>query len=407
MSEDQIEVNPRKRKHEDIEDYEMNFIVKEGIRYLQPYWCVYKCRAKGRWINEKLVDVFTREFISANPYYIKLAIKTGRMFINGERMTDLNYTIKSSDYIAHVAHRHEHEILDKKIEIIDNNDNYLVVNKPPSLPVHPCGKYKVHSIVEQLRIQQGISNLRVLHRLDKNVSGVLMFAKNYDADVEFKKLMQNGSIRKEYIALVEGEFPDDEIVCEEPLGNLIITMGIQCVRKDGKDAKSTFKKIWTDGKRSLVSCKIESGRTHQIRVHLQYVGHPIINDQLYNSTVWGEKKGKHGEYGKDLQVLSKDISDSHKSSLWHEKPNLEFEENMLKWANGDNEPPIVDIKDTTSLNDLPTYDPFCVGCNVTKKKISLDNFMIYLHCIKYETENWKYETAYPPWATAPFPGERQ
>uniref|UniRef100_A0A0K0DTK5 Pseudouridine synthase n=1 Tax=Strongyloides stercoralis TaxID=6248 RepID=A0A0K0DTK5_STRER len=407
MSSENIEKNSRKRKYHENSDFEMNYIVKEGIRYLEPYWCTYKAQAKGRWINKKLLDVFTKEFISANPYYMKLAIKTGRMFVNGERMTNLDYVIKDSDSIVHVAHRHEHEILDKKIEIIDNNENYLVVNKPPSLPVHACGQYKVHSMIEQIRIQHGIANLRTLYRLDKNVSGVLMFAKNYEADLEFKKLMQSRNIYKEYIALVEGKFPDNDIVCEEPIGNLVITMGIQCIRKDGKNAKSTFKKIWTDGKKSLICCRIESGRTHQIRVHLQYIGYPIINDKLYNSTVWGKNKGKYAEYGKDMDTLSKDIQDSHKSSLWHEKPNLEFENNMKKWANDDVELPVLDIKDTTSFSHLPKFDPFCVGCNVRKKKVSLDNFMIYLHCIKYETDKWKYEAPFPSWANMSFFQENQ
>ncbi|CEF66555.1 RNA-binding S4 domain and Pseudouridine synthase, RsuA/RluB/C/D/E/F domain and Pseudouridine synthase, RluC/RluD family and Pseudouridine synthase, catalytic domain-containing protein [Strongyloides ratti] len=402
MTSENIEKNPRKRKYEEINDFEMKYIVKEGIRYLEPYWCTYKTRAKGRWVNRKLLDVFTSEFVSTNPYYTKLAIKTGRMFVNGNRITNLDYVIKNSDYIVHVAHRHEHEILDKKIEIIDDNENYFVINKPPSLPVHACGKYCVHSIIAQLRIHHGLNNLRVLHRLDKDVSGVLIFAKNYEADKEFKFLMESGGIHKEYIALVEGEFPDHDIICEQPIGKLVLSMGIQCVRKDGKAAKSTFTKLWTDGKKSLVSCKIESGRTHQIRVHLQYIGYPIINDKLYNSTVWGESKGKNAEYGKDMNTLSKAVQDSHKSSLWHEKPNLEFEENMKKWANGDMEPPIIDIKDTNSLSHLPNFDPFCVGCNIGKKKLTLDNFMLYLHCIKYETDKWKYEAPFPSWADISF-----
>uniref|UniRef100_A0A0N4ZPR8 Pseudouridine synthase n=1 Tax=Parastrongyloides trichosuri TaxID=131310 RepID=A0A0N4ZPR8_PARTI len=391
--------NSRKRKHQEEEkSIEMNYVVKDGIRYLSPYWSTYKCCAKGRWLNRKLVDVFSKEFISTNPHYAKIAIITGRMFINGKKMTDPNYIIKNANTIVHVAHRHEHEILDQKIEVIDDNENFYVVNKPPSLPVHACGKYKIHSVLEQIRLQNGINGLRVLYRLDRTVSGVLIFAKNYEADVEFKEIMKNGGIHKEYIALVEGIFPDNEIVCEEPLGNLVINMGIQCVRKDGKNARSIFNKIWSDGKKSLVKCKIESGRTHQIRVHLQYIGYPIINDKLYNTKAWGENKGKNADYGKDIETLAKHIGDSHKSSLWHENPNLEYEENMRKWANGEVEPPVIEINDTETLDQLPNFDPLCLSCNVVKKPIPSDHFQLYLHCLKYETDKWKYETKLPAWA---------
>ena len=80
-------------------------------------------------------------------------------------------------------------------------------------------------------------------------------------------------------------------------------MGIQCIREDGKEARSKFKRLWTDGKESLVSCKIATGRTHQIRVHLQWLGFPIVSDTVYNSNEWGPEKGKYGNYGKSFEQV--------------------------------------------------------------------------------------------------------
>uniref|UniRef100_A0AC35UDF9 Pseudouridine synthase n=1 Tax=Rhabditophanes sp. KR3021 TaxID=114890 RepID=A0AC35UDF9_9BILA len=375
----------------------IGFTVKEGIRYLDPYWTTYTTRTKGRWVNQNLVDVFGKEFISTNPNYAKIAVKAGRMFVNGHKMTDLSYVLKNGDKIVHVSHRHEHPILGSKIEIIENNDDYCVVNKPPSMPVHPCGQYKVHSILGQLNVRENIRGLRTLYRLDRATSGLLIFAKNYEADREFKAAMEDRGIKKQYLALVEGHFPEQEIICEEPIGPLVLTMGIHCVRGDGKSAKTTFKKEWFDGRCSLVRCFIESGRTHQIRVHLQYLGFPIVDDQLYNTQYWGKEKGKNGEYGKALETLAEDISIAHKSSLWHESPNAEYNKNMDKWAN-EELPSTFEIANCEDLTNLPQFDPFCLNCNVEKKDIPPSHFQLFLHCLKYETNKFTYQTPMPEWA---------
>lgn len=87
-----------------------------------------------------------------------------------------------------------------------------------------------------------------------------------------KRSLEAKGWKKEYVCRVVGRFPETEIECTEPLGVLSPSMGLQCVREDGKACKSTFRGIWTDGNESLVLCKISTGRTHQIRVHLQWLG---------------------------------------------------------------------------------------------------------------------------------------
>ncbi|VDM66017.1 unnamed protein product [Strongylus vulgaris] len=142
-------------------------------------------------------------------------------------------------------------VLDLPLNIIAETDDLLVVDKPPSLPVHACGQYAVHTVLGQLRVNHNRTGLRVLHRLDRTTSGVLLFAKNYKTDLEFKKTLKDGNWSKEYVCMVDGVFPDGEIECNESIGTLVISMGIQCVRPDGKPARR---------------------RTHQIRVHAQFLG---------------------------------------------------------------------------------------------------------------------------------------
>ncbi|VDK47650.1 unnamed protein product [Anisakis simplex] len=349
------------------------FHVKDGIRYLSPYWTTYRTRAKGRWIGRKMVEVFRKEFLSQNANYAMVACKLGRLFVNGQQVLDPEYRFKPNDAIVHVGHRHEHPILDRKIRILENSADLLVVDKPPSMPVHACGQYRLHTVMGLLYTQYNIAGLRVLHRLDRTTSGVLIFAKNYETDSEFKETLKAGEWHKEYVCKVDGVFPgEDEVLCDEPLGTLVISMGIQCVREEGgKPARTRFRRLWTDGKRfSVLKCILETGRTHQIRVHLQYLG--------------------------GFQ-LCKDISDAHRYSLWHETVHPDYEQRMERLANGEVEPE----PDNLKMDGRPDYDPICLGCNVTKRRPSESHFMLHLHCLKYETEKWSFSTDLPDWAVEP------
>uniref|UniRef100_A0A0N4US34 S4 RNA-binding domain-containing protein n=1 Tax=Dracunculus medinensis TaxID=318479 RepID=A0A0N4US34_DRAME len=331
----------------------------ERMRFVKPYWCNYETFTKGRWLGRKLKDVFLHEFHGFSEKYLKAACKLNRIIVNHKPVLDIDYILQNGDHIIHRVHRHEHPVLPKPIQIIENSDDLLVINKPASIPVHPCGKYKYNSITEMLK-ELGFSDLRVVHRLDRTTSGLLIFAKNY------------------------------EVVCEEPLGPLICNLGIHCVRKDGKVAKTRFRRISTDGKTSIVRCFLETGRTHQIRIHLQFLGFPIFDDYIYNSKAWGPFKGKGGVFGKSLNELSKDVSEEHQASFWQEPPNPQYESKM----DSDIDP----LYDPTHDSDIyPLYDPLCLHCNIKRRLESPGYFMIHLHCFKYETSNWSFSSELPEW----------
>ncbi|KAL3993797.1 pseudouridine synthase RluA family protein [Acanthocheilonema viteae] len=394
----------KKRKHDEIDALDempenISFYIKNGIRYLNPYWSVYRTWAKGRWVGRRLIDIFAEEFVSLSPHYPAAACKLGRIWVNCNQMTNVNYIVQHNDSIEHIGHRHEHPILDHYIRVIYNDTNILVVNKPPSMPVHPCGRYSVHTVLGMLREQRGLRGLRVVHRLDRTTSGVLLFARNAETDIKLKKMLRVGEIQhKEYLCKVEGVFPaDKEIVCDRPIGPLVVSMGIQCIRDDGKCARSRFLRLWTDGQTSIVRCMLETGRTHQIRVHLQYLGYPIVDDYIYNTAAWGETKGKDGNYGKSLEQLQKDVLEEHKASNWHEYVDPEYEIRIQRIAEGEVQPESEGL-DTKTREE---YDPICMQCNVKKKDITPEHMMLHLHCLRYQTSEWCYSSEIPSWAIKP------
>ncbi|MCP9258674.1 Pseudouridine synthase [Dirofilaria immitis] len=346
----------KKRKREEIDVFD-EMPENISIRYLSPYWSVYHTRAKGRWVGRRLIDIFTEEFVSLSPHYTAAACKLGRIWVNCNQMTDVNYIVQHNDSIEHIGHRHEHPILDQYIRVIDNDNNILVVDKPPSMPVHPCGRYCVHTVLGMLRNSEvfvvleefaelfkigkcQLNVVMIVHRLDRTTSGVLLFARNAETDIKLKRMLRVGEIwHKEYVCKVEGVFPGNkEIVCDRPIGPLILSMGVQCIREDGKYALTRFSRLWTDGQTSIVRCMLETGRTHQIRVHLQYLGYPIVDDYIYNTDAWGATRGKDGNYGKSLEQLRKDVIEEHKASNWHEQIDPEYENRVKQIAEGKVQP---------------------------------------------------------------------
>ncbi|KAE9415929.1 hypothetical protein Angca_004403, partial [Angiostrongylus cantonensis] len=345
------------KEEEHDEPFPMNVSteIREGIRYLAPYWAVYRTRAKGRWVGRRMVDVFAQEFLSLNR----------------------NYPVCLSSILREATPKKKHVNEEESIQILKQESNptrsplrvllrFTGVLRSSTPRSGPSYHYAIHTVLGQLRYNHNRSGLRVLHRLDRTTSGVLLFAKNYETDIEFKKTLKEGTWIKEYLCMVEGVFPDEEVDCNEPIGVLVISMGIQCVRADGKPARSLFKKLWSDGKRSVLSVKLYTGRTHQIRVHAQFLGYPIVGDQLYNSTVWGPQKGKGAEYCKSYSELCDDVRNAHKCSNWHETIDPEYELRMAKMADEELEPEPYDFHSP----DRPLYDPICLNCNVVKREVS-------------------------------------
>ncbi|KAJ7989294.1 hypothetical protein DPEC_G00317990 [Dallia pectoralis] len=292
---------------------ETTYYFEGGLRKVHPYYFDFKTYCKGRWIGISLLEIFRSEF-RAEPleYYIK-ASKLGRIRLNETPVEDLSITLRNNDFLRNTVHRHEPPVVGRPLEILEDNGEVLVVDKPASMPVHPCGRFRHNTVIFILGKERGICGLHTVHRLDRLTSGVLLFARTLEVSQRLDALVRDRLLEKEYVCRVRGEFPESEIICEEPIMVVSFKVGLCRVHPKGKECRTVFKRLSWNGHSSVVRCRPVTGRTHQIRVHLQFLGHPILNDPIYGSSAWGPGMAKGGLEGMSDEELLKAILEEHRS----------------------------------------------------------------------------------------------
>lgn len=178
------------------------------------------------------------------------------------------------------------------IDIVDETIDYMVINKEKNILVHETknnqGNTLYNALINLFQSRGLKRRVRLVNRLDMNTTGLMVVAKNPFAHYNLMQQMEDGSFRKKYHAVVDGSFPYDEIVVEKNIktdeNNHIKKM--ICDDGDGDYAKTIFKKVISDEKYSIVEAELITGRTHQIRLHLAYLGYPIVGDTLYNEKTY-------------------------------------------------------------------------------------------------------------------------
>ena len=224
-------------------------------------------------------------------------IKCGDISVNSE-IKKPSYQLREGDSIEiRLPEKDDVKIIPQNIplNIIYEDENMLVVNKPSGMLTHPTSNERENTLVNALLYQYGdnLSDVNgefrrgILHRLDRNTSGLLMIAKNNRAHEFLAEQIKNHEIIKKYRAVLKGDYPADEDIIEMPIGRNPNQPHKMMVREDGKPSKTILKVLKRFREATYVELTLITGRTHQIRVHTSYKKFPVYNDTLY-----GAGKGK-------------------------------------------------------------------------------------------------------------------
>lgn len=222
---------------------------------------------------------------------IQKLIKNEAILVNGKTISK-NYKVSSGDLIE--ISIPEPELLEVVAEniplnIVYEDDDLFVINKEQGMVVHPApGHYSgtmVNALMnetEKLSSINGVLRPGIVHRLDKNTSGLMIVAKTDYAHQILSDNLKEHSINRYYYALVEGRFHDDDGVINFPLGRSDRDRKKRAVTfKGGKEAVTTYEVLERYRAYTLLKIKLKTGRTHQIRVHMKYIGHPVVGDEIY------------------------------------------------------------------------------------------------------------------------------
>lgn len=173
---------------------------------------------------------------------------------------------------------------DIPLDILYEDDDLLVINKQPGIIVHPTKGHPVHTIANGIMKYMNDTNqqfkIRFANRIDMDTSGIVICAKNANTQDNISNQMKSNDIVKKYIAIVHGSITEDRVI-ELPVGRPDDVSIRRCVMEDGKMATTIVHVLENFGDYTLLELTIKTGRTHQIRVHLSHIGHPIIGDELY------------------------------------------------------------------------------------------------------------------------------
>ena len=217
-------------------------------------------------------------------------VKEEHVQVNGGSVKS-NYKVKAGDKIVvekPAAEVYDIMAEDLSLEIVYEDEHMLVVNKPVGMVVHPSPGHTtgtlVNGLMHQVKDLSGINGVMrpgIVHRIDKDTSGLLMVAKNDQAHVSLVNQLVAKSVNRVYTALVHGHIPHDNGTIDAPIGRDKRDRQRMAVVDDGKNAVTHFKVLERFGAYTLVECRLETGRTHQIRVHMKYIGYPLVGDPKY------------------------------------------------------------------------------------------------------------------------------
>ena len=268
--------------------------------------------------NERIrIDKYLINNTDMSRNKIQKLINDGKIRVNGG-LVKASYLVNINDKIEIDEDTSEEinvEPEEMKLDIVYEDNYLLVVNKPSGMVVHPGNGNYHHTLVNGLmyycnnNVSKVNGDIRpgIVHRIDADTSGLLLVAKNDMVHNDLAKQIQEKSVDRKYIALVQGVIKEDSATIDAPIGRSVNDRKKMCVTSENsKDAITHIKVLERYKTATLIECKLETGRTHQIRVHMNYINHPVVNDPVY-----GLKKQVDGYQSFGQMLHAKEIGFVH------------------------------------------------------------------------------------------------
>ena len=279
--------------------------------------------------ENKRLDTFLTEDLGESRNFIAKNIKSGKIKVNNN-IVKCGYMLKDNDEITIEDLTVDTTVKaeDIPLEILYEDDDIIVVNKRSGMVVHPGNGNHEHTLVnalmghtDDLSDEGGSERSGIVHRIDKDTSGILLIAKTNEAHMILSDGFKNKTIHRKYIALVHGIIDNNKGKIDAPIGRSKIDRKKMCVTdENSKKAVTTFTVLERLNNATLIELILETGRTHQIRVHMQYIGHPVVNDPVYSN------HKVINDYGQMLHAayLGFNHPINHKFMEFYKEPEEEF-----------------------------------------------------------------------------------
>ena len=273
------------------------------------------------------IDKYLTKFVEDSRSLIDKKIEAGLITVNGENVST-HYIPRVDDEIFISDENPTQEEItaeEMPLDIVYEDDDVIIINKPSGLVVHPgAGNFSGTLVNGLMHYTKDLSDVNgdirpgIVHRIDKDTTGIMIVAKNNKAHEILSDALSRHEIKRDYIALLRGEFPSDTATVDAPIGRDSSNRKKMAVTsRNSKDAITHVRVIKRYKGYTLVRCSLETGRTHQIRVHMAYIGYPIVNDPLYGI-------GPSDSFGQFLHSTSIDFT--HPTT----KEHMHFEVDLPK-----------------------------------------------------------------------------
>lgn len=239
-------------------------------------------------LDKYLADQFPEQTRS----YLQKLIKDGEALVNG-RTVKTGYSLCQKDQVTvHIPEPKELDVEPQKmdLEIVYEDEDVILINKPKGMVVHPAPGHTTDTLVngllyhckDQLSGINGVARPGIVHRIDRDTTGILIVCKNDMAHNCIAEQLKEHSITRRYRALVHGNLKNDQGTVEGPIGRHPVDRKKMAINeKNGKPAVTHYTVLERFGNYTYIECVLETGRTHQIRVHMSSIGHPLVGDEVY------------------------------------------------------------------------------------------------------------------------------